>query len=142
MGDIPEKEEDLIKSVLNDETARFNSADLNVAYKMDVAEYQRLCPYAEALEENWGKPPGEDPVPHLAAAADAAAAACSVTHGTRCHLVERLLLSMYKGTQLEWSSESVQVARSIRVHCFSYSVFGTVFGLKKTTSVVDAAECT
>ncbi len=38
--------------------ARFNSADLNVAYRMDVGEYQRLCPYAEALEENWGKPPG------------------------------------------------------------------------------------
>jgi cobalamin biosynthesis Mg chelatase CobN len=58
VGDIPEVEEDLIKSILNDDTARFNSADLNVAYKMDVAEYQRLCPYAEALEENWGKPPG------------------------------------------------------------------------------------
>ena len=41
--------------------ARFNSADLNIAYKMDVAEYQKLCPYAEALEENWGKPPGETP---------------------------------------------------------------------------------
>lgn len=58
VGKIPEVEGDLIKSVLNDDTARFNSADLNVAYKMDVAEYQRLCPYAEALEENWGKAPG------------------------------------------------------------------------------------
>ena len=29
-----------------------------MAYRMDVGEYQRLCPYAEALEENWGKPPG------------------------------------------------------------------------------------
>lgn len=38
--------------------AKFNSADLNVAYKMSVDEYQKLCPYAEALEENWGKPPG------------------------------------------------------------------------------------
>ncbi len=61
VGKIPEEEGDLIKSVLNDETARFNSADLNVAYKMDVAEYQRLCPYAEALEDNWGKPPGVPP---------------------------------------------------------------------------------
>lgn len=25
---------------------------------MSVDEYQKLCPYAEALEENWGKPPG------------------------------------------------------------------------------------
>ncbi len=59
VGKLPEEEGDLIKSVLNDETARFNSADLNVAYKMDVPEYQRLCPYAEALEENWGKAPGD-----------------------------------------------------------------------------------
>ena len=38
--------------------ARFNSADLNIAYRMDVDEYQKLCPYSESLEENWGKPPG------------------------------------------------------------------------------------
>ena len=58
VGELPAEEGGLIKSVLNDETARFNSADLNIAYKMGVPEYQRLCPYAEALEENWGKPPG------------------------------------------------------------------------------------
>ena len=55
---LPINEEALIKSVLNDQDARFNSADLNVAYRMSVDEYQKLCPYAEALEENWGKPPG------------------------------------------------------------------------------------
>jgi magnesium chelatase subunit H len=65
VGELPEEEGGLIKSVLNDETARFNSADLNIAYKMSVAEYQRLCPYAEALEENWGKPPGEQAAPFL-----------------------------------------------------------------------------
>lgn len=37
---------------------RFNSSDLNIAYKMPVAEYTKLCEYSEALEENWGKPPG------------------------------------------------------------------------------------
>eukprot|EP00210_Caulerpa_lentillifera_P005048 g4821.t1 len=58
IGKIPESEEALIKSVLNSEEARFNSADLNVAYKMPVNEYTKLCPYAEELEENWGKPPG------------------------------------------------------------------------------------
>ena len=47
-----------MQSVLNDPEAKYNSADLNVAYKMKVDEYQKLCPYAEALEENWGKPPG------------------------------------------------------------------------------------
>ena len=58
MGELPSDEGALMQSVLNDPEAKYNSADLNVAYKMPVAEYQRLCPYAEALEENWGKPPG------------------------------------------------------------------------------------
>lgn len=44
--------------ILNDSEARFNSADLNIAYKMDVDEYQRLCPYSQSLEANWGKAPG------------------------------------------------------------------------------------
>lgn len=58
MGEVPEDEGALMQSVLNDPEAKYNSADLNVAYKMKVDEYQKLCPYAEALEENWGKPPG------------------------------------------------------------------------------------
>ena len=44
--------------MLNQEEARFNSADMNVAYRMNVDEYQRLCAYSGELEENWGKPPG------------------------------------------------------------------------------------
>jgi magnesium chelatase subunit H len=44
--------------VLQAKEAKFNSADLNIAYRMPVAEYQQLCEYSEALEENWGKPPG------------------------------------------------------------------------------------
>lgn len=59
VGMLPLTEDGLIKSVLNDSEAKFNSNDLNVAYRMKVDEYQRLCPYAEALEENWGKPPGQ-----------------------------------------------------------------------------------
>ncbi len=27
--------------------------------RMQVDEYQKLCEYSEALEENWGKPPGQ-----------------------------------------------------------------------------------
>ena len=61
VGEIPEDESALMQSVLNDPEAKYNSADLNVAYKMKVDEYQKLCPYAEALEENWGKPPGAAP---------------------------------------------------------------------------------
>ena len=59
------------RQVLQQEEARYNSADLNIAYKMSVDEYQRLCPFAEALEENWGKPPG-------------AASVCR--HGAGCQL--------------------------------------------------------
>ncbi|KAF5828119.1 magnesium protoporphyrin chelatase [Dunaliella salina] len=59
VGDVPNNEGDLIQSVLQSREARFNSADLNVAYRMKVDEYQRLCEYAENLEENWGKPPGQ-----------------------------------------------------------------------------------
>lgn len=58
VGQLPLNEGGLINSVLNQTEAKFNSADLNVAYRMSVDEYQKLCPYAEALEENWGKPPG------------------------------------------------------------------------------------
>lgn len=58
VGPLPPSEESLIQSVLTEKEARFNSADLHIAYKMKVDEYQRLCDYSEALEENWGKPPG------------------------------------------------------------------------------------
>lgn len=59
VGTIPASEEALVKMILNDEDAKFNSADLNVAYKMSVDEYYKKCEYAEALEENWGKAPGQ-----------------------------------------------------------------------------------
>ena len=49
--------------ILNDQEARFNSADMNIAYKMGVDEYQRLCPYASELEANWGKVPGNCHLP-------------------------------------------------------------------------------
>lgn len=54
-GTVTSVSEALMKSVLDDTEARYNSADMNVAYRMTVDEYQRLCPYAEALEENWGE---------------------------------------------------------------------------------------
>ena len=47
--------------ILNDSEARFNSADLNIAYKMNVDEYQKLCPYSGELEANWGQAPGTAP---------------------------------------------------------------------------------
>ena len=58
VGEIPKDETELINSILNDGEARFNSADLNVAYKMSVDEYYKKCDFATALEENWGPAPG------------------------------------------------------------------------------------
>lgn len=58
VGNLPMNEKDLMKTILNQEDAKFNSAELNIAYKMKVAEYKNLCDYASALEENWGPPPG------------------------------------------------------------------------------------
>merc|ERR1719401_3404691 len=59
VGDLPATERELIEQVINDEEAKFNSANLNVAYRMKVPEYEELCLYSEALEENWGPAPGQ-----------------------------------------------------------------------------------
>jgi len=58
VGELPEKEEDLINSILQDKEAKFNSPDMNIEYKMPVKEYEQLCSYSDALHENWGPPPG------------------------------------------------------------------------------------
>lgn len=55
---LPETAEALIEDVIHDKEAKFSSPNLNIAYKMNVREYQKLTPYAGALEESWGKPPG------------------------------------------------------------------------------------
>nr|CAA51664.1 protoporphyrin IX:Mg Chelatase [Antirrhinum majus] len=55
---LPETAEALIEEIIHDKEAQFNSPNLNIAYKMNVREYQALTPYSAALEENWGKPPG------------------------------------------------------------------------------------
>ncbi|GBF93905.1 magnesium chelatase subunit H [Raphidocelis subcapitata] len=59
VGLLPASQDELIQSVLQAKEARFNSSDLNIAYRMPVSEYTKLCEYSEALEENWGKPPGQ-----------------------------------------------------------------------------------
>ncbi|KAG2683500.1 hypothetical protein I3843_10G032400 [Carya illinoinensis] len=55
---LPETSDALIEDVIHDKEAQFSSPNLNIAYKMGVREYKSLTPYATALEENWGKPPG------------------------------------------------------------------------------------
>ena len=49
---------ELMELVLHDVEAQINSPELNVEHTMSVEEYQRLCPYAKDLEENWGPAPG------------------------------------------------------------------------------------
>lgn len=58
VGELPENAEQLMKLILNDVNAQLSSPDLNVAYRMPVPEYEKLCVYAKDLEENWGPAPG------------------------------------------------------------------------------------
>ncbi|CAI6001480.1 unnamed protein product [Closterium sp. NIES-64] len=56
---LPEKSEELIEEIIHDKEAKYNSPDLNIAYRMPTREYERLTPYHQALEESWGKAPGK-----------------------------------------------------------------------------------
>ncbi|MEH2075749.1 MAG: magnesium chelatase subunit H [Nostoc sp.] len=58
LPELPESAEALLKEVIHDAQAQYNSPELNVAYKMSVPEYEALTPYSHRLEENWGPPPG------------------------------------------------------------------------------------
>ncbi|KAK8918307.1 hypothetical protein KSP39_PZI021205 [Platanthera zijinensis] len=58
VGDLPDTAEALIEDIIHDKEAKFSSPNLNVAYRMTVREYQSLTSYSAALEESWGKPPG------------------------------------------------------------------------------------
>jgi magnesium chelatase subunit H len=55
---IPESAQALMEEVIHDAQAQYASPELNIAYKMSVAEYEALTPYSQRLEENWGPPPG------------------------------------------------------------------------------------
>ncbi len=56
--DLPDSPQELMEAVIHDAQAQYQSPELNVAYPMAVAEYERLTPYSTRLEENWGPPPG------------------------------------------------------------------------------------
>jgi len=55
---IPPTAKALMDRVLHNAEAMEGSPELAVAYRMDCEEYYGLTPYAERLEENWGKAPG------------------------------------------------------------------------------------
>ncbi|MEZ2225673.1 MAG: magnesium chelatase subunit H [Microcoleus sp.] len=58
LPELPDSAEKLMQEVIHDATAQYQSPELNVAYRMSVAEYEEFTPYSERLQENWGPPPG------------------------------------------------------------------------------------
>ncbi|MGB3695123.1 MAG: magnesium chelatase subunit H [Spirulinaceae cyanobacterium] len=58
LKDVPESAEELMQEVIHDAQAQYNSPELNIAYRMSVPQYERLTPYYQRLEENWGPAPG------------------------------------------------------------------------------------
>ena len=56
--DLPATPKALMEAVLKDPEALEGATELAIAHRMSVEEYERLTPYSERLEENWGKPPG------------------------------------------------------------------------------------
>jgi magnesium chelatase subunit H len=56
--EMPRSPKALMEAVLSDPEALAGSPELAIAHRMSVEEYERLTPYSERLEENWGKPPG------------------------------------------------------------------------------------
>lgn len=56
--DLPDSAEDLRQRLLSGNSERYG-ATVNVAYRMSVPEYERLCPYVEEIEIDWGRAPGQ-----------------------------------------------------------------------------------
>ncbi len=56
--DLPKNPKELMETLINDPEALQGSPELSIAHRMSVQEYEKLTPYSERLEENWGKPPG------------------------------------------------------------------------------------
>ena len=55
--DLPTSPDELRKKLLDGNSERFG-ATANVAYRMSVDDYRRLCPYVDEIEEEWGRAPG------------------------------------------------------------------------------------
>jgi magnesium chelatase subunit H len=55
--EVPSSADELREMLLNGNSEKFG-ATANVAYRMSVEEYRRLCPYVEEIEEEWGSAPG------------------------------------------------------------------------------------
>lgn len=55
--EVPPTSDDLRERLLGGNSEAFGAA-ANVAYRMSVQEYRRLCPYVKEVEDDWGRAPG------------------------------------------------------------------------------------
>lgn len=55
--ELPESPEDLRERLIGGNSEGFG-APANVAYRMNVHEYRKLCPYVREIENDWGTAPG------------------------------------------------------------------------------------
>lgn len=55
--DLPSSPDDLRDRILGGNSEKFG-ANANVAYRMEVEEYRRLCPDVAEIEKDWGRAPG------------------------------------------------------------------------------------
>ena len=55
--ELPGSAEDLRERLLGGNSDRFGAA-ANIAHRMSVTDYRRLCPYVREIESDWGAPPG------------------------------------------------------------------------------------
>jgi len=57
MVELPSGVDELREMLISGNAESF-ATPANVAYRMNVAEYRRLCPYVNEVEEDWGPAPG------------------------------------------------------------------------------------
>jgi magnesium chelatase subunit H len=55
--ELPNSAEELRNRLLGGNSETFG-ATANIAYRMSVEEYRRLCPYVDEIESEWGRAPG------------------------------------------------------------------------------------
>jgi len=55
--ELPESADDLRERLISGNSEQFG-APANVAYRMSVQEYRKLCPYVRDVESDWGTAPG------------------------------------------------------------------------------------
>jgi magnesium chelatase subunit H len=55
--ELPESSDALRQKIIEGNSEQFG-APANVAYRMNVQEYRKLCPYVRDAENDWGPPPG------------------------------------------------------------------------------------